>query len=359
MKIIFFGNDSKESGGPRQVMRIHQNFLNKYFGDKIEIINSSEIISKNKIYKQIKDADIVHIHELWSLNTINIVKISEKFGIPYIFTFHGVLNNWSLKKNKFLKSLFLFFFRSQIFYKSSGFQFLNFNEYNEAKNLYINFFKKSFILQNGLDLSFQKSHIKNIKYKNFLGDKLNLIFLGRVHPKKGLKILIDAISLASSKNLNISLKIIGPSSKYSTFLKNIVKKSKISKQVEFLPPVFDNYLKQKYFSRSDFFILPSYDEADSIAIKEAIASGLPIIVTKECKVENVEKNKIGYHINHDPKQIIEKFQFIMSDHKNYNILSKNCFDFSKSNFDIINITKEYRNNLIEITSGVKYSDNWI
>ena len=47
--------------------------------------------------------------------------------------------------------------------------------------------------------------------------------------------------------------------------------------------------KEKYYIKNDFFILPSDDEADSMAIKESMGHGLPVIITKECKFDDVRK----------------------------------------------------------------------
>ena len=117
--------------------------------------------------------------------------------------------------------------------------------------------------------------------------------------------------------------------------------------------------KKLLFNKNDYFILPSYDEADSVAVKEALANNLPIIVSKECKIQDVEKKEIGYLISHNPKDILKKLIMIKNNSNVYTSLQKNSSEYANKNFDIFKITEAYRNNLIDIISGVKYSDNWI
>ena len=104
--------------------------------------------------------------------------------------------------------------------------------------------------------------------------------------------------------------------------------------------------------------MPSYDEADSMALKESIAYGLPVIVTKECKFFDVEKNKIGYFIDHDPINIYKKISNINYDTSELTEMSKRCADFANTIYNINNVGNFYRENLNDIISGVQYSPNW-
>ena len=123
-------------------------------------------------------------------------------------TFHGVLNHWSMQKKKFLKIIFLKIFSKYIFKLSYGLHFLTQQEYYEAVN-YSKYIKnKAFILQNGVKLS------SKVNAKTHNKKKLNLLYLGRIHPKKGIQDLINAFNLIK-KNNNIFLTIVGPKSEFS------------------------------------------------------------------------------------------------------------------------------------------------
>ena len=97
------------------------------------------------------------------------------------------------KKEIFLKIIFLKIFSKYIFKLSYGLHFLTQQEYYEAVN-YSKYIKnKAFILQNGVKLS------SKVNAKTHNKKKLNLLYLGRIHPKKGIQDLINAFNLIKKK----------------------------------------------------------------------------------------------------------------------------------------------------------------
>ena len=363
MKILFIGNLDPSSGGPSNVMNGLKQHFDRSDDIKIEIIDIGKIsiknflnsILKNKFFeKKLLDCDVVHFHELWNPIIIYLARKAENLGTPYLFTFHGILNTWSLNKNKFIKNIYLKIFKKNLFLTANAFNFLTINEYMEAKHIYANFLNKSFILQNGINVS---DYSNNSGFKK--NNKLKLVFFGRKHPKKGLEILIKTFSKIKKNKLNISLKIVGPNSSYESLLNNLINKYSLTDNIKIKGPIYTLEEKKKLFSENDFLILPSYDEADSMVLKEAISSGLPIIITKECKFADVEKEKIGFFINHNPHEIYEKLLGIVTNKNDLDNFHYNCKSFANENFDIFNIGIKYKENLKELISGVQYSNNWI
>ena len=360
MKILFIGKASSSAGGPSAVMQILKNYLEENFNDDVKIIDSDfsrkTFLSPKKLKKmheEILKAEVINFHEFWNPSIIQLAKKATSLGTPYFFTFHGVLNEWSLRQNSFLKKVFLNFFGKNLFKNAAGFQFLTEEEYLEAKDLYNNFQVKSFVLQNGLDIK-NVEIAKKPKEENFL----KILYLGRMHPKKGLEVLLDSLNFFKENRKNIFFRLVGPESKYGEQLKKKILENKLEKYVSIEGPIYNLEKKIELFSDSDFFILPSYDEADSMALKESVAYGLPIIVTKECKFFDVEKNKIGYFIDHKPIKIYEKFSTINTDSSEIVKMSEHCKKFAEKIFDINSVGIFYRENLSEIASGVKYSVNW-
>ena len=185
-----------------------------------------------------------------------------------------------------------------------------------------------------------------------------MLFLGRLHEKKGLDVLIRAFQIIKRKKLDIKLKIVGPLSHYGVKIKHKIIKYQLENYISLMGPIYLSEKKKKLYERNDFFILPSYDEADAISIKESLSNGLPIIITDQYKFDDVESNNIGFKINHNPEEIVRKLIIINNKFdNNYNMI-ENSLEYAKSNFNIYNIIKIYRQNLIEIASGVKYSSNW-
>tara|TARA_A100001234_G_scaffold221061_1_gene235672 strand:- start:212 stop:1303 length:1092 start_codon:yes stop_codon:yes gene_type:complete len=362
MNILLIGRQTLQSGGPAAVMNNIKFNLEKSYKDKVDILDISRINFLDTIYafffnelkkKKLLKIDVIHFHELWNINIIILMFKASLLGIPYIMTFHGVLNDWSMKKRKFIKLIFLKMFSKYIFKFCNGLHFLTKQEYLEVSKYskYIN--EKAFVLQNGVVIN------KNIKLRKKNNKSLKLLYLGRIHPKKGIQDLIKVFKKIKINNDKIYLKIIGPDSDFYNEIKNDIKKQKLEELISFENAVYKLKEKRKYYALSDFFILPSYDEADSMAIKESISNGLPVIITKECKFELVEKENLGFMINHNVdviyKTLIRSFKIKKQELPK---MSKACLEFSKNSFDINKISSNYRNLMLEIISGVKYSKNW-
>lgn len=133
---------------------------------------------------------------------------------------------------------------------------------------------------------------------------LNLLCVSRVTLSKGTQYLIEAMS--NIKNDNIHLTYIGIPTDYEDI--KLVNKMKESKNITYIPSV-PHYKINEYFMKSDIFILPSLIEGSALTIYEALASGLPCIVTKNTG-SVIENGKEGFIISpQSSDEIIEKIDF--------------------------------------------------
>jgi len=102
----------------------------------------------------------------------------------------------------------------------------------------------------------------------------NLIYLGRLHPKKGLEVLLDAMHRLPA---HFSLDIYGAGdADYTARLHQLA--SDLGRRIRFHGNVIDED-KAAAFAQADLFVLPSYSENFGIAVAEALAHGLPVLTT--------------------------------------------------------------------------------
>lgn len=363
MKILLIGLFELNKGGPTNVVK---NLKNKIQDDKDFKIDTLNLFGKNsflfilkilfssKFRNYLFEYNLIHFHELWNLKIIFLCLKAQHLGIPYLFTFHGVLNKWSMNKNNLQKKIFLSLFSRFILNIAQAFHFLNIEEYNEAMTISKKFNYRSFVLSNGIDIPKIEQEKKILK-----NDNLKLLFFGRKHPKKGIYELIEAFRFVKKDNLNIQLKIVGPKSDYEDYLLSKIKEFNLSDSVLLEDPIYESNEKLKLFSETDYFILPSYDEADSIAIKEAVSFGVPIIITQECKFVIPETFNLGFTITHEPIQIYKVIKNLKNYKKSYSDMSLSCQNYAKQNFNLSKTVEIYKKITKEIVTGVKYSDNWL
>ncbi|MEM9213300.1 MAG: glycosyltransferase family 4 protein [Cyanobacteria bacterium P01_F01_bin.150] len=139
-----------------------------------------------------------------------------------------------------------------------------------------------------------------------------VLYVGRIHPEKGIHILIDAFQYLSQKSRNIKLRIIGPYRQdqggggvnYFKLLKSKIQKCKGI--VEFIEPIFDTSILAQEYQRADIFCYPSLaekGESFGIAPLEAMACGLvPVVSDLQCFKDFIHDGKNGHFFNHRSSQ---------------------------------------------------------
>jgi len=299
--------------------------------------------------------DIIHFHDIWNIKSIIIAHTLKKNSIPFLFSLHGLFDIWSLSKNFIIKRIIYFLLLKSLFLKNSCLQVSTQKEFEEAKVL-INS-KNFFLLPNGVNLNYFNSNPKTVNR-----DKINLTFFGRLHKKKGIEILLlsfnKLITDPAYKQIQFELKIIGPGTiDYINQIMNLVKKYKLQNNVKILDPIFDIEKKINFLKKEDFFILPSLEEADSVALKEALALGLPVIISEQCRLEDVEKFNCGLIAKTDILDLYLKFKEILK--KDYSDMSLNAINLIKNKYNSKLINDNLYKIYLDIFHGTRFSEYWI
>jgi glycosyltransferase involved in cell wall biosynthesis len=296
-------------GGPPEVLKNQIDIINKN-KQIIKILKSSSLsinylikcmfISsyRLKIYNFLKKFDIIHFHEMWSIKVMFLVFFSNKILIKHFFVGHGYLDAWSINQKFIKKSFFLKIFLQPAYDSSIASFFSTKHELIEAKkSIKIH---NSFIIPNGISLN--KFKKRKLIYKK----KKKILFFGRIHVKKGLDILINTIkNLPNNFFDEFTFEITGPGEdKDVKNLKYLIKKYALEKKVKYNSPIYGKK-KIEYLKNYDVFILPSFEEGDSIALKEALGSYLPVIISKQCRLGIVEDYNAGIVVETNEKSLYQ------------------------------------------------------
>ncbi len=306
-----------DQGGPPEVLRNQIYQINK--SEKIiEIfeLNKIKLISliltflfrgkNNELINFIKKFDIFHFHEIWSLKIVFFCYFANKFGIKYFFVGHGYLDPWSVTEKYIKKKFFISFFLQRAFKAAYATFFSTKEEYLDSLNNVKS--HKVFIIPNGINLNFYE------KKKIINKTKKKIVFFGRIHKKKGIELLLDAIkNLPSDYFDNFTFEITGPGHKdYVKKISRIITNFDPTGNKVVLKNPVDRDKKIEYLYSSDVFILPSYEEGDSIALKEALACSLPVIISRQCRMNIVKEYNAGLVIETDVKSITSTLTKIKS-----------------------------------------------
>ena len=258
--------DCATIGGQKLLYKVRLRFINK-------ICYSYEL--KKNLIKNIKKNDIIHLHGLWLYPSL-LLKNSKKNNFKKIISTHGMLDSWALNNSRLKKNISLALYERKNLNSADCIHALCLRELTDIKKISPNV--PIAVIPNGIYLptiKIDKSQKKQIR---------RLLFLGRIHPKKGLSNLIKAWSEFSEVE-NWELVIAGTDENgYENRLKKLALECKISDSIRFIGPVF-GLKKEELLLSADAFILPSFSEGLPMSILEAWSYKLPVIMTPECNLD--------------------------------------------------------------------------
>jgi glycosyltransferase involved in cell wall biosynthesis len=245
------------------------------------------------LHRHIGDYDLVHVHALFSHAPSMAMRIARRRHVPYVNRPSGLLCRWSLQQSRVRKQAFLWLFDRANLNGSDAIEYTAEQERDEAADLSLS--APSFVMPYGLHLPDELPDARNElrQQLNVCQDERVIIFMSRLHPKKGVHFLIEALQrLAANK---FTLVIAGSGvAEYETELKVLAASGPLRNRTRFVGFAAGRF-KQLLLQGSDLFVLPSHSESFAIALMEAFAAGIPVITTPGVPLALlVEKFQLGW-----------------------------------------------------------------
>jgi glycosyltransferase involved in cell wall biosynthesis len=161
------------------------------------------------------------------------------------------------------------------------------------------------------------------KYPAFKDKKL-VLFFGRIHPKKGLDLLIPAMKILLQKLPAAHLVLAGPIDEgYRIKIDRMIKENKLEEHITFTGPVYETQ-KWGMLSLADLFVLPSYQENFAITVVEALRVGLPVVLSEHVNIwQDIVSANAGLKCLLDPVDIANTLEKVLHDDELHRKLSAN------------------------------------
>ena len=252
--------------------------------------------------------DIVHIHYVFLYPTFIAAYWCRKFKVPYILNPFGALDPDMIKLKGCIKKMFYIKLFEQKNIKNASVIHVH-SALEKERFLSMGFRVPIVVIPPGislLEIEDQTRRKKLEKQYPRLKNKRVILFLSRIHFKKGLDLLGMAFKKVIEKKKDVCLVIAGSGEKdYVRKVKHFYKKLNITKNV-----IFTNMLlgkdKLSAFYDSDIFILPSYGENFGLAVLEAMACKLPVVITNRVGLyPDIEEYKAGIVTGCDQEEIAQ------------------------------------------------------
>ena len=276
--------------------------------------------------------DVVHIHSVWEEPQHLAARAANRKGKPYIITPHGMLDPWSLAQKKWKKRLYMAWRLRRDLNQATALHFTTEAERDACRPLGLK--PPSVVIPLGISWEeFESLPPRDVLRRRYsqIEDRKILIFLGRIHPGKGVEYLVPALTQTRTKPF---LVVVGPDSNgYRATIEAMVDQAGLKDRV-----IFTGMLKGAdrvlALAGADLFALPSDHENFGMSVVESLAAGTPVIVSNDVALcSEVIGGKVGSVVQRDPKAIATAIDAWLGDESALIGVRDRCRTFARERFD--------------------------
>ena len=234
---------------------------------------------------------ILHSNGIWNPLNHWSTCAARRQAIPLIIQPHGMLEPWALNWHAAKKRLALALYQRRDLESAA---LLVATAEQEAENLRRFGLRQPIaVIPNGVDLVDKKLLSDTEEGKPV--DARYALFMGRVHPVKGLESLLSSWAKVQPKDW--ILQLAGPDEVgHLSDVLALAQQLGISDQVQYLGEL-DDQAKWNVYCGADLFVLPSFTENFGVVVAESLASGVPVITTKGAPWQGLETHRCGWWVD--------------------------------------------------------------
>lgn len=290
-----------------------------------------------KLRMEIGKFDLVHVSSTRHMYEIMVYWLAKRLGKKYLISPHASLMEWSIRGigKRIPKLFYIHSIGRFVLQGASALHFLCEGE-REASQRYTMRIP-SFVVPNGVDVDrFARSMEKRQALRDVHGvprDAVVLLYLGRIHPLKNLEVVVRALRLLDA---NCYFFIAGPVSdeSYRRKLQSEIVVHGLADRVKILPPVPYGQVVD-WHSMADLLVLPSKVEGISMSTIEALASGLPVLVSRNvANWRELVADRAGLVVDPEVGSVVEALRCFLSGPTIVTQLSRNAVASAKRRYDI-------------------------
>lgn len=229
--------------------------------------------------------DILHSHGLWTLLSYSVQRSGSSCSLPYLVSPHGMLDPWALRNSRWKKVIAGWLYERKHLQAASCLHAVSIAEAEAIRSYGLR--NPVCVIPNAVDLPEKPLSDSCVPWRDSVprGAKV-LLFLSRIHPKKGLAALIRAWGniRADGAADDWHLVIVGwDQAGHEAELKTLTSHLGLQSSVSFPGSLFGDDREAAY-QTADAFILPSHGEGLPLAVLEAWAHELPVVMTPQCNI---------------------------------------------------------------------------
>jgi glycosyltransferase involved in cell wall biosynthesis len=264
--------------------------------------------------------DWVHIHGVWERLLSASASMAFAAGVPYCIRPAGMLDHWSLTQKRWKKGIAMALGYRKLLQRAAFFHTLTHIEAEFKARLQLR--PPCEHIPNGVFLEeidpLPPAGCFRAKCER-LGDRRFILFIARLHHKKGLDLLAEAFRTVAARAPDVDLVVAGPDDGAKESFEQAIAAAGLSGRVHVVGPV---YMREKIAALrdSDCFCLPSREEGFSVAVLEALAVGVPVVISEQCNFHEVQRCGAGFVTRLDAGEIAAGLMAALSSPSNRDVM---------------------------------------
>ncbi|MFM9958070.1 MAG: glycosyltransferase [Phycisphaerales bacterium] len=237
------------------------------------------------IAREIASCDVLHLHGPWESTNAQLAAIARRLKKPYVLSIHGMMDDWCMAQGALKKRFYTWWRVRRMAERAAAVLFTAEGEKRQvmkwfpgvpderARVLPLLFDASDFTTLPGPELA-------RAKFEALRTDGPIILFLSRLHPKKGVETLIDAAAILKREQQRFRLVIAGSGPiEYENELRRRAVDAGLSDRTYFLGMVTGRE-KVSLYQAADVCVLPTSQENWGFVILESLAAGTPVVTTK-------------------------------------------------------------------------------
>jgi glycosyltransferase involved in cell wall biosynthesis len=254
-----------------------------------------DIAVRLRLRPLISHVDVIHIHGIWRAYSAAGGSLAAHGRKPFVVSAHGMLDRWALGNKHWKKAVYSALVERPNLRRAACLRALTRTEVEDYRSFGLR--NPIAIIPNGVDVPPQLSPDRFLELHPELKGRRIVLFLSRIHYKKGVDLLARAWAAVAPAFRDAHLLYVGPDFENTlSGLRRLVESLGIASRVTFVGMLAGEQ-KWSAMAAASVFVLPSHSEGFSIATLEALGAARPVIITHQCSFPDVAGAFCGWTIN--------------------------------------------------------------
>lgn len=258
---------------------------------------------RHRVRELVSSADVLHGHGFYVATNYHFGSEARRQNKPLVYHVHGTFEPWILRRCRWKKRAVHWLFENANFRHTRLWRALTAKEADQIRSYGIRV--PIVVAPNGLNLSdypepdTPQKPIETPLRGELTKARQRVLFLGRIHPKKGLDLLLPCWAKLKKTRKDWELVVAGPDEQgYLQQTRALGESLNLCDNVVFTGPVTGQAKRALLYS-ADLFVLPSYSEGFPMSLLEAMACRVPVVATNSCNFPEILLAEAGWECQAD------------------------------------------------------------